>query len=58
MNKLFTVTVGKFKFLVEDSNLAYIFWRFDKNIALCEKKLPLVKKVGKSPVKLKLCKKN
>ena len=49
MNKLFTVMGGKFKFLVEDRNLAYIFWRFDKNIALCEKKLPLVKKFEKVP---------
>ena len=33
---------GKFKFQVQDSDLAYLFWRFEKLIALSEKKLPLV----------------
>ena len=32
---------GKFKFQVQDSDLEYLFWRFDKHIALSEKKLPL-----------------
>ena len=41
MNKLFTVMGGKFKFQVQDSDLEYLFWRFDKHIALSEKKLPL-----------------
>ena len=31
---------GKFKFQVQDSDLEYLFWRFDKRIALSEKKLP------------------
>ena len=35
---------GKFKFQVQDSDLEYLFWRFDKHIALSEKKLPLVTK--------------
>ena len=29
---------GKFKFQVQDSDLAYLFWRFEKLIALSEKK--------------------
>ena len=32
---------GKFEFQVQDSDLEYLFWRFDKHIALSEKKLPL-----------------
>ena len=32
---------GKFKFQVQDSDLEYLSWRFDKHIALSEKKLPL-----------------
>ena len=32
---------GKFKFQVQDSDLEYLFWRFDKHVALSEKKLPL-----------------
>ena len=43
MNKLFTVMGGKFKFPVQDSDLEYLFWRFDRHIALSEKKLPLVR---------------
>ena len=31
---------GKFK--VQDTDLEYLFWRFDKQFALSEKKLPLV----------------
>ena len=31
----------KLKFQVQDSDLEYLFWRFDKYIALSEKKLPL-----------------
>ena len=45
MNKLFTVFGGKFKFQGQDSDLDYFFfevWRFDKPIALLEKKTPLV----------------
>ena len=34
---------GKFKFQVQDSDLEYFFWRFDKNIALSENKLPFYK---------------
>ena len=34
---------GKFKFQVQDSDLEYLFWRFDRHIALSEKKLPLVR---------------
>ena len=34
---------GKFKFHVQDSDLGYVFWRFDKHIALSKKKLPLCK---------------
>ena len=41
LNKLFTVMGGKFKFQVQDSDLEYLFCRFDKHIALSEKKLPL-----------------
>ena len=40
--KLFTVMDGKFKFQVQDGNLEYLFWRFDKHIAFSEKKLPLI----------------
>ena len=32
---------GKFKFQVQDSFLEYFFWRFEKHIALSEKKPPL-----------------
>ena len=38
---LFTVTGGKFKFQVQDSFLEYFFWRFEKQIALSERKSPL-----------------
>jgi hypothetical protein len=32
----------KFKFKVQDSDLEYLFWRFDKQIALfLKKKVPL-----------------
>ena len=41
MNKLFSVIGGKFKFQVQDIDLEYSSWRFDKHIALSEKKLPL-----------------
>ena len=41
MNKLFTVIEEKFKFQVRDSDLEYLFCRFDKHIALSEKKIPL-----------------
>ena len=41
LNKLFTVIVRKFKFQVQDSDLEYLFWRFDKHIALSGKKPPL-----------------
>ena len=41
MNLLFTVIGGKFKFQVQDSFLEYFFWRFEKQIALSEKKPPL-----------------
>ena len=43
MNKLFTVMGRKFKFHVQDSDLAYLFGIFDKHIALSEKKLPLAR---------------
>ena len=33
----------KFKFHVQDCDLGYVFWRFDKHIALSKKKLPLCK---------------
>ena len=39
--ELFTVMGGKFKFQVQDSDLEYLFWRFDKPITLSEKKLTL-----------------
>ena len=38
MNKLFTVMGRKFKFQVQDSDLEYLFWRFEKRITLSEKK--------------------
>ena len=41
MNKLFTVMGGNFKFQVQDSELECVFlefWRFEKRIALSEKK--------------------
>ena len=44
MNLLFTVIAGKFKFKVQDSDLEYFIleiWRFEKHIALSEKKSPL-----------------
>ena len=31
-----------FKFQAQDSDLEYLFWRFDKHIALSEKNLPLI----------------
>ena len=34
---------GKFKFQVQDSDLGYFFLRFDKNLTLSEKKLPLAR---------------
>ena len=39
--KLFTVFGGKFKFQGQNSDLEYFFGRFDKPIALSEKKTPL-----------------
>ena len=33
---------GKFKFQVQDSDLKYLFWRFDEQFALSKKKLTLV----------------
>ena len=39
---MFTVMDGKFKFQVQDSDLEYFFLRFDKHIALSEKKPPLM----------------
>ena len=41
---MFTVIGGKFKFQVQDSDMEYFFlliWRFEKYIALSEKKKPL-----------------
>ena len=36
------ITVNNlFKFQAQDSDLEYLFWRFDEHIALSEKKLPL-----------------
>ena len=32
---------GNFKSHVQDSDLEYLFWRFEKRITLSEKKLPL-----------------
>ena len=32
---------GKFKFQVQDSDLEYFFWQYEKHIALSEKKQPL-----------------
>ena len=32
---------GNFKFQVQDSFLEYLFWRFEKHIALSEKNPPL-----------------
>ena len=37
---------GKFKFKVQGSDLEYFFWRFEKHIALSEKKSPLVNILG------------
>jgi len=34
---MFTVIGGKFIFQVQDSDLKYFFWRFEKHIALSEK---------------------
>ena len=39
--KFFTVMGEKFKFQVQDSYSEFLFWRFDKLIALSEKTLPL-----------------
>ena len=44
MNLLFTVIGGKFKFQVQDSDLEYFLGRFEKHIALSEKKPPLMHK--------------
>ena len=41
LNKLFTVIGRKFKFQVQDSDLEYFFWWFDKHITLSENKPPL-----------------
>ena len=38
---LLCIMDGRFKFQVQDSDLEYLFWRFDKHIALSKKKLPL-----------------
>ena len=43
MNKLFTIMGRKFKCHVQDSDLAYLFGRFDKHIALYDKKLPIAR---------------
>ena len=32
---------GKFKFQAQDSDLEYLFWKFEKRIELSEKELPL-----------------
>ena len=32
---------GIFKFQVQDSDLEYLFWQYEKNIALSEKNSPL-----------------
>ena len=37
MNLLFTVIGRKFKFQVQDSDLEYLFWRFENLITLSEK---------------------
>ena len=34
---------GKFKFQVQDSDLEYLFWRFDKKFALSEKKATFIR---------------
>ena len=44
-NNTLLLLVEKFKFQVQDSFLEYIFseiWRFEKHIALSEKKAPLI----------------
>ena len=41
MNLLFNIIGGKFKFQVQDSDFGIFFWRFEKHIALSEKKPPL-----------------
>ena len=47
---------GKFKFQVQDSDMEYIFWRFDKHVAFSEKKLPLEGKYfNSSPILKKMC---
>ena len=38
MNLVFTVISEKFKLQVQDSDLEYFFWRFEKRISLSEKK--------------------
>ena len=38
----FSIMSGKFKFQIQDRDLEYLFWRFDKHIAFSEKKLPLI----------------
>ena len=39
---LFTVIGKKFKFQAQDSDLDFFSWRFKKQIALSEKKTPLI----------------
>ena len=37
---------GKFKFQAQNSDLEYLFWRFEKRAALSEKNPPLVSVAG------------
>ena len=45
LKEVFTVMGRKSKFQVPDSDLEYWFWRYDKHIAISEKKLPLASKM-------------
>ena len=44
MNFLPITLNNLFKFQAQDSDLEYLFWRFEKRIALFEKKTPLVQR--------------
>ena len=43
--KFLTVMGGKFECQVQDSDLEYLLWKFDKHITLSENKLPFTRSI-------------
>ena len=41
---------GKFKFQIQDSDLEYFSWRFEKHITLSETKVPLVEQSSEEKI--------